>query len=62
MSEWRQGQVDSSDAGTVVIKPLAGQGPQAEAPAVDEDAEEEDEEEEGERPLLPQRTKPDIMM
>lgn len=46
VSEWRQGEVDSSGtADNVVIKPLAGQGPLPPAPAVGEDDEEEDYEE-----------------
>lgn len=44
MSEWRQGEVDSTEAsGTVVIKPLGGQGQREQAPAEAEEEEEEDE-------------------
>lgn len=47
VSEWRQGEVDSTDAsGTVVIKPLQGQALQVQA-SKEEDEEEEEEEEEG---------------
>lgn len=48
MSEWRQGEVDSTeDSGTVVIKPLAGQGQQVRGLNAEEEAEEEEEEDEG---------------
>lgn len=44
VSEWRQGEVETTEAsGTVVIKPLAGQGQLEQAPAEAEEEEEEDE-------------------
>ena len=50
ISEWRHGEVGDADlAGTVMIRPLAGQGsqtlPRADGHAVKEDEDEEEEEE-----------------
>ena len=49
MSEWRQGQVESAEAGgPVVVKPLAGQDPQAQDLHAEQHGGEHDEEEEEE--------------